>query len=51
VPKSISVGTFLWARATPPQKCPCPNCCGYSYNLGEIKKSHPELAVKSVVSG
>jgi hypothetical protein len=45
------VRPFWGARGAHPQKCPCPNCCGYSYNLGEIKKSHPELAVKSVVSG
>jgi hypothetical protein len=24
--------TFLWTRLARPQKSPCPNRCGYSYN-------------------
>jgi hypothetical protein len=33
---AISVRTFLWARSARPQKCPCLNCCGYSYTKNGV---------------
>jgi hypothetical protein len=40
---AITLRTFLWGRRAPPQKCPRPNRCDYSYKSGSVQRGFASL--------